>query len=163
MSTQSEYLFNGFPEFLRLFKLALGEKSWDEKMANKDTAIGILSAIQKTLVNESWVTIPTAVSYLRELKILSQKNLEALQLCGALVPPNTPLTHRGMAILLVYLAKNEPGIDVKEQTDLTANAQSIQNIPDTNLTSTEFFHLCSVLLTQKSSKHISHLKHQKKE
>jgi len=163
MSAQSEYLFNGFPEFLRLFKLALGEKSWDEKMENKDTAMGVLSAIQKTLVTESWVTVPTAVSYLRELKILSQKNLEALQLCGALVPPNTPLTRRGMAILLVFLAKNEPYIDTKEQASLTEHAQNIQNIPDTNLTSTEFFQLCSVLLSQKSSKHASHLKHQKKE
>lgn len=154
MSTQTEYLFNGFPEFLRLFKLALGERAWDEKMSNKHTAMGVLSAIQKTLVQESWVTIPTAVSYLRELKILSEKNLDALNLCGAIVAPNTALTHRGMAILLLYLAKHEPGLNVREQADLKEHAQSIQNISDTNVTSTEFFQLCSVLLSRKSSKHV---------
>jgi hypothetical protein len=163
MSTQSEYLFNGLPEFLRLFKLALGEKSWDEKMSNKNTAIGILSAIQKTLVTESLVTIPTAVSYLRELKILNEKNLEVLDLCGAVVPLNTALTHKGMAVLLVYLAKNEPGLEVKEQADLKEDAQNIQNMPETNVSSTEFFHLCSLLLSQKSSKSFSTLKRQKKE
>lgn len=163
MSTQSEYLFNGFPEFLRLFKIALGEKSWDEKMTDKETAMGILSAIQRTLLTESWVTVPTAVSYLRELKIMSQKNLEAVQLCAAIVPPNTPLTHKGMAVLLLYLAKNEPGINVKEESDITAHTQGIQNIPDTNVSSTEFLQLCSVLLSRKSSKHIATIKHQRKE
>jgi hypothetical protein len=162
MSAKTEFLFNEFPEFLRLFRLALGEKAWDEKISNKHTAMGILSAIQKTIVEESWVTIPTAVSYLRELKILSEKNLEALNLCGAVVGPDTPLTHRGMAVLLLFLAKNEPGLNVREQSHLKENAQSIQNIPDMKVSSSEFFQLCSVLLAKKSNKHNSTSKHPKK-
>jgi hypothetical protein len=119
-------------------------------MVNTD-ARGMLKLLQSVVPPNTAVTVSSEINVLESLGIVSnERSVTAMRTASLLVPPDTPVTFRGLMNTLAQLMKMNPGIKESHAKVIDESLAMSAQMDDFQLTFGTFLPICQKLLEGKS-------------